>query len=41
MPYSISTEAKDCNGFAVIKEDDKKLWVAMKPKKKLKIKLQH
>jgi len=23
MPYSISTDAKDCNGFAVIKDDDK------------------
>ena len=22
MPYSISTEAEDCNGFAVIKDDD-------------------
>ena len=22
MPYSISTEAKDCNGFAVLKDDD-------------------
>jgi len=25
MPYSISTDAKDCNGFAVIKDDDKKI----------------
>ncbi len=25
MPYSISTDAKDCNGFAVIKDDDNKL----------------
>ena len=23
MPYSISTDAEDCNGFAVIKDDDK------------------
>ena len=23
MPYSISTEAEDCNGFAVVKDDDK------------------
>ena len=22
MPYSISTEAEDCNGFAVVKDDD-------------------
>ena len=22
MPYSISTEAEDCNGFAVIKDSD-------------------
>ena len=25
MPYSIDSNNKDCNGFAVIKESDKKL----------------
>lgn len=37
MPYSIEDNNPDCNGFAVVKDDDKKLWVVMKQKKKHKI----
>ena len=36
MPYSISREAENCNGFAVIKDDDKKIMGCHDTEKKAK-----
>ena len=36
MPYSIETENKECNGFAVVKDSDKKIMGCHKTEKNAK-----